>query len=70
MSLLEPTTEERMAHLLSIACEASRPCKACGVQLYFIRSKSTQALIPFDESGRNHFTNCPEAARFKQKKHP
>jgi hypothetical protein len=48
--------------------EFQRPCKKCGAQLFFIRSKQSDKLIPYTESGISHFLDCPFADDFSKSK--
>ena len=62
----KPLSElERIARILRATYESMRPCKACGVQLYFVRNRVSNALTPFTLDGFNHFENCPAAEQFK-----
>lgn len=63
-----PPIEERMKRLLIDAAQLRRPCKRCGVTLYFVRH-STGNLVPYTEEGINHFLNCPQASEFRQGGH-
>lgn len=62
-----PSPEERLARLLMLVAEEVRPCKACGVQLAFVRH-NTGKLAPYTMDGLNHFVNCPEAESFRKRK--
>jgi hypothetical protein len=55
-----------MKALLDNVAEFSRPCKACGELLWFVRHKNGKQA-PYTVDGINHFANCPEAARFKRR---
>lgn len=46
--------------------EFQRPCKRCGAKLYFVRSRQTDKLIPYTESGISHFEDCPYADEFSK----
>lgn len=60
-----PTIEQRLLKLLLLTAEEKRPCRACGVDLYFVRHR-TGTKAPYTADGLNHFVNCPQAARFKR----
>jgi hypothetical protein len=67
------TPEDRIkqltANLESIfrfVARESRPCRACGVQLWFVEHQNGR-IAPYEYDGTNHFGKCPEAARFKRK---
>ena len=60
-----PTETERIARLIRATYESMRPCKACGVQLYFLRNRNNGALTPFTIDGFNHFETCPAADQFR-----
>jgi hypothetical protein len=62
-----PSLEDRIFNLLKLAAKEIRPCKLCGVTLYFIEHKSgTHA--PYTKEGINHFLNCPNAGEFRRQK--
>ncbi len=46
--------------------EFQRACKACGADLYFIRSRESDKLIPYTEAGISHFEDCPNASDFSK----
>ena len=60
-----PTIEKRMASLLQNVAEEIRPCKACGVQLAFVRHRNSK-LAPYTLDGVNHFATCPKADQFRR----
>lgn len=47
--------------------EFQRACRRCGAQLYFVRSRQTDRLIPYTDSGISHFEDCPFADEFSKK---
>ena len=61
------SAEERLRRILELTAEGKRPCKACGVELYFVRHANGK-LTPYTVDGINHFANCPEAQRFRKGK--
>jgi hypothetical protein len=61
-----PAIEKRMETLLNLIAEEIRPCKACGVQLAFVRHRNGK-LGPYTADGVNHFINCPKAGEFRAK---
>jgi len=63
-----PPIEERLAKLLSLAAYETRPCKACGAVLYFVRHHATGKAAPYTADGVNHFIACPAADSFRKKK--
>ena len=60
-----PTIEKRMASLLQNVAEEIRPCKACGVQLAFVRHRNSK-LAPYTLDGINHFITCEKAEQFRK----
>jgi len=56
----------RMLAILRNCAEVTRPCKACGKFLYFLKGSSGK-LSPYEETGLNHFATCPKAADFKRR---
>jgi hypothetical protein len=58
--------EDRVFDLLWRAAKEIRPCKACGVTLYFIEHASGK-IAPYTADAVNHFANCPEAKQFRRK---
>jgi hypothetical protein len=71
---MSPDTTERekqlsanITTLLEHIAENSRPCQACGVQLWFVRHQNGK-LAPYTYDAINHFVNCAEAARFRKGK--
>lgn len=61
-----PPIEKRMATLLQLVAEEIRPCKACGVQLAFVKHRNGK-LAPYTIDGVNHFINCFWADDFRRK---
>jgi hypothetical protein len=59
-------TEERLLQLLQRVAEETRPCRACGEILYFVRHRSGHTA-PYTAQGINHFINCPQATQFRRK---
>lgn len=59
----------RIQKILLESGEVSRPCRACGKQLTFVRTPRGH-LAPFEADGRNHFETCPEAERFRRRSAP
>lgn len=59
----------RIAKILSESGEVSRPCRACGKQLTFVRTPQGR-LAPYEADGTNHFETCPEAERFRRRSTP
>lgn len=57
---------ERICDLLTRTAKEVRPCKACGTMLYFIEHANGK-VAPYTADAVNHFTNCPEAKRFRRK---
>jgi hypothetical protein len=64
-----PALDIRMEALLENTAETVRPCKACGVKLYFVRHRNGH-LAPYTFDGTNHFINCPHREQFKQIRRP
>jgi len=62
-----PPIEKRMATLLMLIAEEVRPCKACGVQLAFVRHHNGR-LAPYTIDGVNHFITCEKAEDFRKQK--
>lgn len=62
-----PTIEKRMVLLLNLIAEELRPCKACGVQLAFVRHRNGK-LTPYTLEGLNHFLDCAKAEEFRKQK--
>jgi hypothetical protein len=62
-----PSIEKRLATLLNLIAEEIRPCRACGVQLSFVRHR-TGKLAPYTLDGVNHFINCPKGGQFRKRK--
>jgi len=62
-----PPIEKRLAALLQLVAEEIRPCKACGVQLAFVRHRNGK-LTPYTYEAVNHFIDCPLADGFRQDK--
>jgi hypothetical protein len=62
-----PPIEKRLATLLMLVAEEVRPCKACGVQLAFVRHHNGR-LAPYTIDGVNHFIACPKAEDFRKQK--
>lgn len=58
----------RLEAILRAAAVEVRPCRACGVMLAFVVHRDTGKTAPYTLDGINHFTNCPEADRFKRRK--
>jgi len=56
----------RMLSILRNCAEVTRPCKACGKFLYFLKGTSGK-LSPYEETGLNHFATCPHAGDFKRR---
>lgn len=63
-----PPIEKRMSMLLMLIAEGVRPCKACGLQLCFVRHRGTNKLAPYEIDGTNHFITCPKAEDFRRQK--
>ena len=61
------TIEMRMADLLERAAAYQHPCRACGVELYFIRHRNG-VLAPYTIDGENHFIACPKANEFRKRR--
>jgi hypothetical protein len=61
------TTEQRLERLLQLTAYEVRNCKACGVQLYFVRHNTGKAA-PYTADGVNHFITCPSADSFRSSK--
>jgi hypothetical protein len=58
--------ENRVLDLLKRTAKELRPCKACGIMLYFIEH-SNGKVAPYTADATNHFVNCPEAKQFRRK---
>lgn len=56
---------KRIRNLLMQTADVVRPCKACGVQLAFVKTRAGK-LAPYTIDGVNHFANCPRAAEFRK----
>jgi uncharacterized protein with PIN domain len=54
------------ALLEHIAVE-TRPCKACGVQLWFVEHKNGK-VAPYGYDATNHFAACTAPERFRKAK--
>ncbi|HEY7305768.1 MAG TPA: hypothetical protein VH601_16705 [Bryobacteraceae bacterium] len=57
---------ERTCNLLNRAAKEVRPCRACGVTLYFIEHANGK-IAPYTADAVNHFANCPKAKEFRRK---
>lgn len=60
---------ERIAKILAESGEFSRPCRACGRPLTFVRTPAGN-LAPYEKDGTNHFLTCPEAEKFRRRSAP
>ena len=58
--------EDRILRLLSWMTDP-RPCRVCGQQIWFIKTKAGK-MMPVTRDGESHFSNCPNADRFRKKK--
>lgn len=61
-----PSLEARIEKLLSLASEEIRPCKDCGVLLYFVRHNNGK-IGTYAADGLNHFVLRPSATQVKTK---
>ena len=62
-----PPIEQRLLAILDLTCEFSRPCRACGAMIYFVRTREGK-LNPYTAAGISHFADCPKAAQFQKPK--
>ena len=60
-----PNVEDRLRSLLELTAVETRQCKACGTLLFFVQHRNGK-IAPYTIEGVNHFSNCPQAARFKK----
>jgi hypothetical protein len=59
--------KDRLRKLLELVSEETRPCKACGTELFFVRHRNGMRA-PYTADGVNHFINCPSAEEFRKQK--
>jgi uncharacterized protein with PIN domain len=59
------TLAERVRDLLSRVALEVRPCRACGMKLYFV-THTNGKVAPYTADAVNHFINCPKASQFKR----
>ncbi|HEY6991138.1 MAG TPA: hypothetical protein VH369_22265 [Bryobacteraceae bacterium] len=67
-SVRPSTLEERVVELLERIATSIRPCRACGVTLYFV-GHTNGKLAPYTADASNHFLHCPKASEFRRRKH-
>jgi hypothetical protein len=72
MATSVPNLQQRIEALLANVAEEIRPCKACGMQLAFVRHKKTGRIAPYvlygEHAGVNHFIDCPCVQTFKKQR--
>lgn len=59
--------ENIIAEILEKHASETRPCRACGVKLWFVRSQAGK-LMPLCYDGTSHFSNCKAASQFRRAK--
>jgi len=47
---------------------AAGQCAGCGAAIYWLRHVKTNKCAPYNPDGTSHFSNCPQAARFRRRK--
>lgn len=58
--------ENNMEMILDQVAVEVRPCKACNVKLWFVRTKAGK-ILPLRYDGTSHFADCPKADQFRRK---
>lgn len=62
MSLTAEELAARLVAILERTATEKRPCRYCGVMLYFVPMR-TGKIAPYTGEGRNHFEDCPYFAK-------
>lgn len=61
------TLENNIELILDQVAHEIRPCRACNVKLWFVRTKAGR-LLPLKYDGTSHFSDCPKADQFRRQR--
>ena|GEM_PF-6536872 len=56
---------DRIEKLLAISGADKGRCRACGKEIWWLKTKSGKAM-PWTRDGVSHFADCPQANQFRR----